>query len=307
MGVPSTRPPTPPPRQALVQVDTGQAEWQGVFSRAASTRVQAHPGARGSGHSACGRAPSGDPSPALRVPWELYRPPWPPHPLRSFSAWPTPAGKRDQDTSLPSQGGRWETAGTRPGSNLNQEAQPARGGTVGASGRPARTGASPGPAVGRRHPTGPMAQSYRLTALAERGLTPSGPDPGWSGSPTSRGWAGQLLIPGATGAKDHRLDGLKQQHSSLEVCSLMSKIEVLQGRAHPSLQGGPFPPRPASRQLASPGLWPRPSSLCLVVTGHPPPQCLLALPFIARTLATLPRPRQSDLNTTCLDCKDPIC
>ena len=138
-----------------------------------------------------------------------------------------------------------------------------------------RRGATPPPPA-PPSPRGTVLQAHPRSVAS---LTPSGPGPGWSGSPTSRGWEVQPLSPGATGTKDHRLDGLKQQHSSLEVCSLMSKIEVLQGRAHPSLQGGPFPPRPASRQLASPGLWPRPSSLCLVVTRPPSSPVSFGSPF----------------------------
>ena len=243
MGVPSTRPPTPPPRQALVQVDTGQAEWQGVFSRAASTRVQAHPGAQGSGHGACGRAPSGDPSPALRVPWELYRPPWPPHPLRSFSAWPTPAGKRDQDTSLPSQGGRWEAAGTRPGSNLNREAQPARGGTVGASGRPARTAASPGPAMGRRHPPGPtLAPWHILTGSpTERGLTHTQwPRSGLVWEPHQQGVGGS-----ATQSWGHWNKG--PQAGQPETTTLISRS--LQPDVQNRGVAGPGSPKPPGRAL----------------------------------------------------------
>lgn len=63
----SPGPQPPPPRQALVQVDTGQAEWQGVFSRAVSTRVQAHPGVRARGTAPVAGLPAEDPSPAPRV------------------------------------------------------------------------------------------------------------------------------------------------------------------------------------------------------------------------------------------------
>ena len=210
--------------------------------------------------------PVEDPSPAPRVPSELYRPPRPPHPLRSFSARPTPAGKRDQDTSLPSQGGRRGAAGTRPGSNSNREAQPARGGAVGAGGCPARTAASPGPATGRRRPPGPtLTPWHRLTgSLCPRStasLTPSGPDLGWSGSPASRGWAGQPLSPGATGAKDCKAG--RPETTTLISRSLQPDVQN-RGVAGPGSPKTPGTALPASSSLWAAGV-PR-----LVVTSFQP-------------------------------------
>lgn len=120
-GPPPRSPPSARPR---VQGHGSWAEQQGVVSGAANVRAPLHCRTPGLGLSVGGRAPASDPRPACGVPSELHRPAQPPHSLRSFSTQPTPAGKRDQDISLPSQGGRWGGAGGSSGNTTRRQFKP---------------------------------------------------------------------------------------------------------------------------------------------------------------------------------------
>lgn len=79
-------------------------------------------GAWGSPASPWAQCSRADPSPAHRggarrpprMPPGFPRPPWPPHPLRSFSTRPTPAGKTDQDSLVAKPGGPLGRGGGSP-------------------------------------------------------------------------------------------------------------------------------------------------------------------------------------------------
>lgn len=240
-----------------MQVDTGQAEWQGVFSRAVSKRVQAHPGVRGSGHGSCGRAPSRGPQPS---------------PQGALGALQASPASPPSEVIFRSAHTRWKkrpghlTAkpGGPPGSSGNptrQQFKPggaaARGGAVGAGGRPARRVASPGPATGQccPHPGPTLALWHRLTGSPCLGraasLTPSGPDLGWSGSPAIRGWAGQPLSPGATGAKDCKAE--QPETTPLISRSLQPDVQT-RGVAGPGSPKTPGTALPASSSLWAAGV-----------------------------------------------------
>lgn len=113
---PTTGPSWPPPRQASISLqgtgqDMSQAEpqqqgvsyWDWKWECLLHHRIL-----RALGTVLGSRPPTQQPPNPPRYTLNSPRPPQPPHPLRSFSTQPTPAGKRDQDTSLPSQGGLWE-------------------------------------------------------------------------------------------------------------------------------------------------------------------------------------------------------
>ena len=159
-----------------MQVDTGQAEWQGVFSRAVSTRVQAHPGVRGSGHGACGRAPSRGPQPS---------------PQGALGALQASPASPPSEVIFHSAHTRWKkrpghlTAkpGGPPGSSGNPTRQQFKPGGAARQGRgcrgqrvPRKESGLPWPRHGatlpppRPHPR-PVAQTHRLTVPVEHSLT----------------------------------------------------------------------------------------------------------------------------------------
>lgn len=197
MGVPSPGPLNPSPSQTgPVQVDTARLSGKG-FPRAVSTLVQAHPGVRGSGTVPVAGLPAEDPSPAPRVPSELPQASRPPPPSEVIFRSAHTRWKKRPGHLTAGPGGCRGAAGTRPGSSLNQEGAAARGGLVGPA-APAR--GPPWPRHGHCHPhpapPRPVADSQGSPCLGRAAsLTPSGPDLGWSGSPTIRRVAGQPLSP----------------------------------------------------------------------------------------------------------------